>query len=237
LKFLDGVFSKPRNRGTIMRGTKHTISGWIILLVASLTVLLSAFLLLLLSQMGIIAFTGAGWLVNSFNTITGYLGYSILFFIPVLLGYVFFFVLLRTGLSRYETDQGQMEEVRFYNSGMEIFITLFFAIGVLFTAWGLQNALVSALGGVSKVEAGRIGAWGILKRLVDNGILIALWTTIVGGAGGYAMRLVKFMFLGRKLNRFSSFNQEREKTFFFETLATIQAHVERIEQNMNREEV
>lgn len=209
-------------------------SNSIILLAAFLTILLTSLLLLALSQMGIIAFTGVGWLVNSFNQITVYLGYSILFFIPALLGYCLFFVLLKISLSRYQSEPDQIENIYFYNGGMDIFITLFFAIGVLFTAWGLQNALVSALAGVSKTEAGRLGAWGILKRLVDNGILIALWTTIVGGTGGYLMRLVKYFSLGKELRRVSSWRQEQEKRTFFDSLKSIKLHVKRIEQSINK---
>lgn len=207
-------------------------SSGIILLIAGLTVLLSAFVLLVLSQLGMIAFTGGGWIVHTFSLITGYLGYSILFFLPVLAGYCFFFARLRRSLF-LQMDSDQTENIRFYNGGMEMTVTLFFAIGVLFTAWGMQNALVSALGDVSKTEAARMGAWGILKRMVDNGILIALWTTIVGGAGGYLMRLVKYTFLGRALNRFSIHGQDVEKGSFFEAIESIRLKVDRIEQHIS----
>jgi len=209
--------------------------------VGCLTVLLSAFLLLVLGQLGIIAYTGGGWLVNALNLISGYLGYSILFFIPALLGYCWFFIQLHTNLSRYEslspeiidTWTPEAEKIRFYNGGMDLLIIIFFGIGVIFTAWGLQNALVAALGSVGKSEAARMGAWGILKRLVDNGILIALWTTIVGGGGGYLMRLAKYIFLGKKLNRFAMRSQDAEKQRFFQTLESIEAHVEQIEKGMH----
>jgi len=216
-----------------MRQIRILSSGVIIILVAFLTVLFSSFLLLVLSQMGVIAFTGGGWLVHSFNMITAYLGPSILFFMPVLLGYCIFFVLLRRSLREDHSATEQAEDIRFYNGGTDIFITLFFAIGVLFTAWGLQNALVSALGDVNRSEAARLGAWGILKRLVDNGILIALWTTIVGGAGGYLMRLAKYIFLGRQLNRYAVRGQAEEKRSFFDALESIRAHVEKIERSVS----
>ena len=217
-----------------MRRTRIVRSGGIILLVAFLTIVLSAFLLLTLNQTGIIAFTGGGWLINSYNIIAGYLGYSVLFFVPVLFGYFLFFAFLKTSLSRFQSDPKELDNVRFYSGGMEMFITLFFGIGVLFTAWGLQNALVSAIGGVSKTEAGQLGAWGILQRLVDNGILIALWTTIVGGVGGYLMRLAKHFFLGRELIRFSSRRMEQDKMRFFESLESIKLHLEQIEEHMPR---
>jgi len=217
-----------------MRRTRIVRSGGIILLVAFLTIVLSAFLLLALNQTGIIAFTGGGWLINSYSTIAGYLGYSVLFFVPVLFGYFLFFAFLKTSLSRFQSDPGELDNVRFYSGGLEMFITLFFGIGVLFTAWGLQNALVSAIGGVTKTEAGRLGAWGILQRLVDNGILIALWTTIVGGVGGYLMRFAKHFFLGRDMIRFSSRRMEKEKMRFFECFESIKLHLERIEAHMPR---
>ena len=216
-----------------MNQVKILRSGGIIFLVAFLTVLLSLFFLLTLNQSGLIAFTGGGWLVNSYNLIADRLGYSVLFFTPVLLGYFLFFALLKASLSRYKSEPEQMENIRFYSGGMDIFITLFFGIGVLFTAWGLQNALVSSIGGVSKTEAGQLGAWGILQRLVENGILIALWTTIVGGIGGYLMRVAKHFFLAKELSRCLNWRQEQEKHTFFEALESIRHHVERIEENIN----
>ena len=211
-------------------------SAMIILLVAGLTVLSSTFLLFALSQTGVIAFTGGGWWVNVYHVITGYLGYSILFFIPTLFGYFIFFGLLQKSLSGHHHENGRLIDIRFYSGGMDMFISLFFGIGVLFTAWGLSNALVTALAGLNKEEAGRLGAWGILKRLVDNGILIALWTTIVGGGGGYLLRLFKYISLGRALDRISFQVQEAEKSVFFSALESIRVHVERIEARMTKTE-
>lgn len=205
-----------------------------VVLVALLTVLGVALSWLAMSYLGVVDFHGLDWLVNTLNTLSRYLGYSVLFFVPVLVAYAVFFGLLWSGLKRFERDASAMENLKYYNAGVDLVIRLFFAIGVLFTAWGLQNALVSALGDVSKTEAARLGAWGILKRLVDHGILVALWTTIVGGAGGYLMGVLKFLFLGRDLNRFSGWQQEQEKQVFFEALAAIRSDVARIEQRTNR---
>ena len=44
------------------------------------------------------------------------------------------------------------------------------------------------------------GAFAILQRMVDGGILLALSTTIVGGIGGYLMRAIKSISLGKQLN-------------------------------------
>ncbi len=202
-----------------------------VFLVASMTVLLSSVGLLLLNQLGLIAFTGAGWMVSVLNLISEYLGYSLLFFIPAFLGYGLFFILLKRSLSRFPNEPEQMENIRFYNTGTELFITLCFAIGVLFTAWGLQNALVSALGGVSREEASRLGAWGILRQLVENGFLIAFWTTIVGGACAYGMRILKFLSVGRELGRISIWQSDQQVRALFESLDTIKDQLEQIEQN------
>jgi len=202
----------------------------IVVLVAFLTVVFSCFILLVMSQLNIIIFTGGTWLVKTVNAIRGCLGYSILFFIPVLAGYIFFLLLLKKSLDIWKEKGAGAEDVRFYSQGTDIFITLFFAIGVLFTAWGLQNALVSALQDISKEEAARIGAWGVLKRLVDNGILIALWTTIVGGAGGYLMRLIKYFVVGKELHIFVEAGQSKDKDALFELLRNIESHLKKIEQ-------
>jgi len=42
----------------------------------------------------------------------------------------------------------------------------------------------------------------VLQRLVDGGILTALTTTIVGGIGGYMMRVTKSSLLGTRLSRY-----------------------------------
>lgn len=202
-----------------------------IFMVALTTITLSVAILVALTQMGIIAFIGAGWIVNAFNRISEYLGYSILFFIPVFMGYVCFFVLLKQSLMRASAGKEQMENIRFYNTGADICITLSFGIGVLFTAWGLQNALVAALGGVSETEAGRLGAWGILKQLVESGFLIAFWTTIVGGTAGYLMRLFKFLSLGRELGRLAGLQREQDRKALLDTLDAINRHMARMEQN------
>jgi hypothetical protein len=212
----------------------HSGSKSAVLLVALTTVALSAAILVALTQMGVVAFIGAGWIVSAFNRISEYLGYSIVFFVPVFLGYVVFFVLLKQSLARSLASHEQMENIRFYNAGTEVCITLSFAIGVLFTAWGLQNALVTAIGGVSEAEAGRLGAWGILKRLVDNGFLIAFWTTIVGGTAGYLMRLFKFLSLGRELGRLAGRQREQDRKALLDTLDAINRHMARMEQNTTR---
>jgi hypothetical protein len=82
----------------------------------------------------------------------------------------------------------------------DVWTSLFFGIGVIWTAIGMRSALLYALGdpGVATQD----GATAVLQRLVEGGILTALTTTIVGGVGGYVMRVLKSSLLGTRLSRF-----------------------------------
>jgi hypothetical protein len=91
-------------------------------------------------------------------------------------------------------EVGQLEHLN------EVWTSLFFGIGVIWTAIGMRSALLFALG--DPVVAAQSGAFWILTRLVDGGILTALTTTIVGGVGGYLMRVVKSSYLGTRLSRY-----------------------------------
>ena len=78
--------------------------------------------------------------------------------------------------------------------------SLFFGVGVIWTAIGLRQALIFALGNPEASMAA--GAFEMLRRLVDGGILVALSTTIFGGIGGYLMRVVKTLSVGGQLRRY-----------------------------------
>ena len=208
-----------------MKGSKFVL----FLLVVILTIISTFFILLLLKQFGLVEFTGGGWLVKGIHTIGDYLGSSILFFVLALGGFCFCMWKLNFNLMTHGPEADNEADIRFYNAGTDIFITIFFAIGVLFTAWGLQNALVSSIGGVNKIEAAQIGAWGILKRLVDNGILIALWTTIIGGGGGYLLRFVKYICLGKQLTEFSIQQRKLENDMLFAKLDAIKDNMGKME--------
>ena len=81
---------------------------------------------------------------------------------------------------------------------LDLCANLFFGIGVIWTAIGMRNALLHALGDPG--AAASEGAFAMLQRLVDGGILLALSTTIVGGVGGYLMRALKSISVGRAMN-------------------------------------
>lgn len=81
---------------------------------------------------------------------------------------------------------------------LDLSASLFFGIGVIWTAIGMRNALLYGLAEVT--PTGGDGAFSILQRLIEGGILVALSSTIVGGAGGYLMRVLKSLLAGPGLN-------------------------------------
>lgn len=94
------------------------------------------------------------------------------------------------------------EQIYRLDKRLDLLIGLFFGIGVIWTAIGMRSALIGALGGLDAESAARLGAFGVLQAMVDEGILLALSTTIVGGIGGYLMRLLKMGYLGTPLDGF-----------------------------------
>ncbi len=102
-------------------------------------------------------------------------------------------------LRRMLASRASVQEVAQAEQLLDLWTNVFFGIGVVWTAIGMRAALVAALGDPG--EAARDGALAILTRLVDGGILSALSTTIVGGVGGYAMRVVKTVVVGPALRK------------------------------------
>jgi hypothetical protein len=120
---------------------------------------------------------------------------SIVPFIVVLLAYWMQLHQLRQLLAEREPELARV--VR-HEQLLDLCANLFFGIGVIWTAIGMRDGLLYALGdpGITATE----GAFAILQRMVDGGILLALSTTIVGGIGGYLMRAIKSISLGRQVN-------------------------------------
>lgn len=105
---------------------------------------------------------------------------------------------------------------------LDLLIGLFFGIGVIWTAIGMRSALIGALGGLDAESAARLGAFGVLQAMVDEGILLALSTTIVGGIGGYLMRLVKMGYLGTPLDSFYAQLSTRSENEVLQRLQAIE---------------
>jgi hypothetical protein len=103
-------------------------------------------------------------------------------------------------LKRLLRDQGAtVEAIAHHDHLVDIWINLFFGIGVIWTAVGMRGALLEGLGDLDAQSAARLGAFSILQRLVDGGILLALSTTIFGAVGGYLLRLVKSLTVGSQV--------------------------------------
>ena len=122
--------------------------------------------------------------------------------IPFCLTFLFYCgSLLR--LKRFLRDQQvSAEKIAQMDHLVDIFINLFFGIGVIWTAIGMRGALLEGLGDLNAQSAAKLGAFSILQRLVDGGILLALSTTIFGAVGGYLLRLVKSMAVGTEVRAF-----------------------------------
>ncbi|MDH3410419.1 MAG: hypothetical protein OER22_10265 [Gammaproteobacteria bacterium] len=156
-----------------------------------------AALLYVLARLGLIRLqeTAVGspdeWLMWAYTN----LGSSIPVFAVLLLA--FFITLGR--LRRYVDVGKPVNQIVQLDHLTDIWTTLFFGTGVIWTAIGMRSALIYALG--DRDMALQQGAFAMLERMVDGGILLALSTTIFGGVGGYLMRVYKTVTLGAVLQQ------------------------------------
>lgn len=131
------------------------------------------------------------WLTWAYSN----LGSSIPVFAVLLVAYFFSLARLKT----YLTSGRPINEIVQLDNLTDIWTTLFFGTGVIWTAIGMRSALLYALG--TPDASVQRGAFAVLERLVQGGILLALSTTIFGGIGGYLMRVYKSMALGALLQQ------------------------------------
>jgi hypothetical protein len=124
------------------------------------------------------------------------LGYSLWAFAAVLTLYLRALERLREALA----SEAAPERVAQAEQLVDVWTSLFFGIGVIWTAIGMRSALIHGLGDPGAAYAG--DAAHVLARLVDGGILLALSTTIFGGIGGYLMRVAKVVTVGTDLRRY-----------------------------------
>ena len=123
------------------------------------------------------------------------LGLSIPVFAGLLLAYFVTLGRLRTALAQPKP----INHIVQLDHLTDIWTTLFFGTGVIWTAIGMRSALIFALG--DRDAAMAQGAFAMLERMIDGGILLALSTTIFGGIGGYLMRVYKTITLGAELQQ------------------------------------
>jgi hypothetical protein len=153
--------------------------------------------LYVLSRAGVIQLSGGAvvspgeWLHWAYTN----LGSSIPVFALLLLAYFVTLGRLRAALQ----DGRPIDQIVQLDHLTDIWTTLFFGTGVIWTAIGMRSALIFALG--DRDAALQQGAFAILERMIDGGILLALSTTIFGGIGGYLMRVYKTITLGTRLQQ------------------------------------
>jgi hypothetical protein len=117
---------------------------------------------------------------------------------------------------------------------VDIWINLFFGIGVIWTAIGMRGALLEGLGDLDAQSAARLGAFSILQRLVDGGILLALSTTIFGAVGGYLLRLVKSLTVGTQVKAYYNRLAQRQADSVHAVLRSIDERLNHLVSNMEK---
>jgi hypothetical protein len=118
---------------------------------------------------------------------------------------------------------------------VDIWINLFFGIGVIWTAIGMRGALLEGLGGLNAQSAARLGAFSILQRLVDGGILLALSTTIFGAVGGYLLRLIKSLTVGTQIKAYYNLLSKRQADSVQMILSSIDERLKRLVSSAERQ--
>ena len=198
------------------------VSGLLLGVVLSLLVgLIAVYLLMVLGIISVSGVDTPGLQVVSEWTRRN-LGLSVLPFGITLALYVHS---LRT-LARRLDDNSPQNEIGQLEHLTDVWTSLFFGIGVIWTAIGMRSALLYAIG--DPAVAAQSGAFAILTRLVDGGILTALTTTIVGGVGGYLMRVIKSSLLGTRLNHYYEAQDQRHALRVEDLLREIRESVDGI---------
>ena len=137
---------------------------------------------------------------------------------------LFIFSLLRLK-SYLKNPPASPERVAQVEHFLDIWVNLFFGIGVIWTAIGIRSALISALGDLDPLTASELGAFSILRRLVEGGILLALSTTIFGAVGGYLMRVIKAFAVGAQLQAYYGSFVKSQSDEIGQTLHSIEQHL------------
>ncbi len=129
-------------------------------------------------------------------------------------------------LQRGLRESWPSDEIAHAEQLTDTWTSLFFGVGVIWTAVGMRGALLFALGDPD--SAATAGAFAVLQRMVDGGILLALSTTIVGGVGGYLMRIVKTVAVGAALRRYYEQAARAQGETISATLVRIEQHLQKL---------
>ena len=159
---------------------------------------------------------------GSLNWASANLGFALPVFAIVL---ILFAGTLSQLKRRIRTGQ-PLDEVAQTDHLCDTWTSLFFGVGVIWTAIGMRGALLFALG--DPADTARDGAFAVLQRMVDGGILVALSTTIFGGIGGYILRVIKTVSVGGELKRYYEAATRQSADDVQASLQAIEGHLQRL---------
>lgn len=148
------------------------------------------------------------WMINPVAFLYRHLRLSIVPFGLLLLLYVWLIGKIRAYL---RLEQTKLSQLTYYDRLLNTTIATFFGVGVIWTAVGMETALMQALDGVRQGQEtiADLSAWSLLERLVNGGLLLALSTTVFGGVCGYLLRMLKIVLIGQEWDRFILQESER----------------------------
>jgi hypothetical protein len=202
-KFIQGIFT-----GTLMSG------------------LAIAIVLFVMQQMGFLFITTSE--AASISTVLLWVEYNLgLSVVPFILITIIYQRTLSQLSEKLEASSIDLDAIGHLEQRLEMLTGLFFGTGVIWTAIGMRAALLAALGDLDPVSAGEQGAMILLQKLVEGGILTALSTTILGGIGGYLLRIVKANRVDARLSKI--YRMEDDKS-----IETTHALLEGIEQHISK---
>ena len=190
-------------------------------IILSLVIILTAIaayivLLFILHSSGYIVFVNR---ISLFHKTFASLGSSLFFFSANFIMFIIGCLMLQYNL---KSENPAYTNIKYWDSIVNLSLALFFGIGVLYTAVGMMHAFQLALGNIDQAIATTLGPWGILQRLVEGGLLMALLTTIVGGAFGYVLRLLKFLIFGKTLIHLQEQHTKEHQEKIITTLQNIE---------------
>ena len=197
-------------------------AGFITGAVGVLVIGAAVFYMLNTSESSIISAPGMPGMQNVLTWIYANLKLSIIPFSFTLLMYGVALIRLMNYL---KDERIPVEKIAQGEQQVDIWINLFFGIGVIWTAVGMRGALLEGIGDLNAQSAAQLGAFSILQRLVDGGILLALSTTIFGAVGGYLLRLVKSLTVGIRLKAYYNHLAEQQAASLQKVLQSIETQV------------
>ena len=150
------------------------------------------------------------------------LGYSVWLFGVVIVFYAANLNRLSQALDAPLTPEAERQIVEL-DQLIDVWTHLFIGIGVIWTAIGMRSALQAALGDTDAALGDTAG--NVLQKLVDGGILLALTTTIVGGIGGYLMRLLKTIMVGAALHDYYELRSGKDIRDLLSAVSRIEARL------------